>query len=237
MDGLVQHEVGSVAAPPSEVPLIALAEHHAPLEREILDAWSRILRAGAFVNGPEVAAFEEEFAAACEVRTACGFDGNRRARPCAPRARRSPGRTRDRAGEHVRRDSRGGVLRRRSPFWSTATRSRAPSRSRELSVNCVSVAPPGSSQCTSMATQRTWMCLGRRRRTRGVDRRGRSPGALARYRRSRVGGLGRIGCFSFYPSKTSARRARAARSQFERRGAGDCRACAAPPRPAGAAPS
>ena len=69
MDGLVQHEVGTVAASRSEVPLLALAEQHAPLHSEILDAWSRILRAGAFVNGPEVAAFEEEFAAVCEVRS------------------------------------------------------------------------------------------------------------------------------------------------------------------------
>ena len=69
MDGLVQHEVGTVAASRSEVPLFALAEQHAPLHSEILDAWSRILRAGAFVNGPEVAAFEEEFAAVCEVRS------------------------------------------------------------------------------------------------------------------------------------------------------------------------
>ncbi|WP_028061419.1 DegT/DnrJ/EryC1/StrS family aminotransferase [Candidatus Solirubrobacter pratensis] len=58
----------TVAASPVRVPLIDLAEQHAPLHDEILAAWSRILRAGAFVSGPEVAAFEQEFAAACETR-------------------------------------------------------------------------------------------------------------------------------------------------------------------------
>jgi dTDP-4-amino-4,6-dideoxygalactose transaminase len=57
----------SVAATEPQVPLFDLVAQHAPLHDEILDAWSRILRAGAFVSGAEVAAFEAEFAAACEV--------------------------------------------------------------------------------------------------------------------------------------------------------------------------
>jgi dTDP-3-amino-3,4,6-trideoxy-alpha-D-glucose transaminase len=58
----------SVALTSPPVPLLDLAEQHAPLHDEILAAWSRILRSGAFVSGREVAAFEEEFAAACEAR-------------------------------------------------------------------------------------------------------------------------------------------------------------------------
>jgi dTDP-3-amino-3,4,6-trideoxy-alpha-D-glucose transaminase len=49
------------------VPLVDLPVQHAPLHDEILAAWSRILRTGAFVSGAQVAAFEREFAAACEV--------------------------------------------------------------------------------------------------------------------------------------------------------------------------
>ena len=49
------------------VPLVDLAAQHAPLRDEILAAWSRILRTGAFVSGAEVSAFEREFAAACDV--------------------------------------------------------------------------------------------------------------------------------------------------------------------------
>jgi dTDP-3-amino-3,4,6-trideoxy-alpha-D-glucose transaminase len=55
----------TVTQPP--VPLVDLTAQHAPLHDEILAAWSRILRAGAFTSGPEVAAFERDFAAACEV--------------------------------------------------------------------------------------------------------------------------------------------------------------------------
>jgi dTDP-3-amino-3,4,6-trideoxy-alpha-D-glucose transaminase len=49
------------------VPLVDLPAQHAPLHDEILEAWSRLLREGAFTSGTEVATFELEFAAACEV--------------------------------------------------------------------------------------------------------------------------------------------------------------------------
>jgi dTDP-3-amino-3,4,6-trideoxy-alpha-D-glucose transaminase len=49
------------------VPFVDLRSAHADLHDEILRAWSRILRAGAFVSGAEVAAFEREFAALTEV--------------------------------------------------------------------------------------------------------------------------------------------------------------------------
>src|SRR4051812_49950392 len=57
------------AAPIPEPPLavVDLVRQHAALHDEILAAWSRILSSGAFVSGPEVEAFEREFAAACEV--------------------------------------------------------------------------------------------------------------------------------------------------------------------------
>lgn len=57
----------AVTVNPPLVPLVDLAVGHTPLEDEILAAWRRILRAGAFVSGREVAAFEQDFAAACEV--------------------------------------------------------------------------------------------------------------------------------------------------------------------------
>jgi dTDP-4-amino-4,6-dideoxygalactose transaminase len=58
--------MGVTAVQPS-VPLVDLPAQHVPLHDEILDAWGRLLRAGAFISGDEVAAFEREFAAACEV--------------------------------------------------------------------------------------------------------------------------------------------------------------------------
>jgi dTDP-3-amino-3,4,6-trideoxy-alpha-D-glucose transaminase len=57
----------SVTRVPTTVPLVDLELQHASLHDEILAAWSRIMRAGAFSAGAEVLAFEREFAACCEV--------------------------------------------------------------------------------------------------------------------------------------------------------------------------
>ena len=57
----------AVAGPQTLVPLLDLPAQHEPLHDEILAAWSRLLRAGAFISGAEVVGFEYEFAAACEV--------------------------------------------------------------------------------------------------------------------------------------------------------------------------
>jgi dTDP-4-amino-4,6-dideoxygalactose transaminase len=203
MDGLVQHEVGTVAASPSEVPLIALAEQHAPLQREILDAWSRILRAGVFVNGPEVAAFEEEFAAACEVRRCVAVSTGTDALVLALRALDT------RRGERVIVPA--------NTFVATAE------------AVCLVGGVPVLVDCDPLTRTISIEAVERELRARGavgiiaVHLYGHpadmdalagvaadhgawivedaAQAHLARYRRSRVGGLGRIGCFSFYPSK------------------------------------
>jgi dTDP-4-amino-4,6-dideoxygalactose transaminase len=57
--------MASTAAPTAAataVPFLDLGPQHALLEDEILTAIKRALRAGAFVGGPEVTAFEQEFA-------------------------------------------------------------------------------------------------------------------------------------------------------------------------------
>ena len=56
-----------VAGQDTVIPLLDLPAQHEPLHDEILAAWSRLLRAGSFTGGAEVEAFEHEFAAACEV--------------------------------------------------------------------------------------------------------------------------------------------------------------------------
>src|SRR5688572_31336898 len=52
--------VPNVAA--TAVPFLDLIPQHALLEEEIVTAITRALRAGAFIGGPEVIAFEQEFA-------------------------------------------------------------------------------------------------------------------------------------------------------------------------------
>ena len=47
------------------IPFLDLAATHASIERDILDVMQRVVRAGQFILGPEVEAFEQEFAAYC----------------------------------------------------------------------------------------------------------------------------------------------------------------------------
>src|SRR5439155_11104815 len=55
-----------------QVPFLDLKAQHAALEAELTEAFQTIVRGAAFVGGPEVEAFEREFAAFCEVGGAVG---------------------------------------------------------------------------------------------------------------------------------------------------------------------
>jgi dTDP-4-amino-4,6-dideoxygalactose transaminase len=54
------------------VPYVDIAGQHAPLRAELLAAVAEVIDSGAFVLGPQVATFEERFAALCGVRFAIG---------------------------------------------------------------------------------------------------------------------------------------------------------------------
>jgi dTDP-4-amino-4,6-dideoxygalactose transaminase len=54
------------------VPAADLRAQHEGLRDELIDAFRRVLDSSGFVNGPEVAAFEHDFAAYCEVAHAIG---------------------------------------------------------------------------------------------------------------------------------------------------------------------
>jgi dTDP-4-amino-4,6-dideoxygalactose transaminase len=51
-----------------DVPFLDLKTPHRALEAEILPLWQEILRSAGFIGGPQVAGFEQEFAAACGVK-------------------------------------------------------------------------------------------------------------------------------------------------------------------------
>ena len=190
-------------ANPQQVPFLDLTAQHSPLHDEILDAWSRILRTGAFVSGREVAAFEQEFAATCEARHCVAVSTGTDALVLALRALRiCPG---DR------------VIVPANTFFAT--------------VEAVSLvgAVPVLVDCDPLTRAISVDAVERELRTGGaagiiaVHLYGHpadidaltgvaaAEGAwivedaaqahLARYRGARVGALGRIGCFSFYPSK------------------------------------
>lgn len=56
----------------SDVPFVDLARTHAPLRAEIDAALAGVVDSGAFILGPDVAAFEEEWAGFCGVQHAVG---------------------------------------------------------------------------------------------------------------------------------------------------------------------
>jgi dTDP-4-amino-4,6-dideoxygalactose transaminase len=55
------------------VPFVDFSLMHAPLKARILTDLDRLIDAGAFTNGPDVKAFEAEFAAYCGTRDAVGL--------------------------------------------------------------------------------------------------------------------------------------------------------------------
>src|SRR5689334_11012668 len=63
------------------VPFIDLSPMHGPLKAAIVDDLTRLVDTGAFINGPEVAQFETDFAAYCStthcVGVASGLDALR----------------------------------------------------------------------------------------------------------------------------------------------------------------
>jgi dTDP-3-amino-3,4,6-trideoxy-alpha-D-glucose transaminase len=185
------------------VPLFTLAEQHAPLHDEILDAWSRILQTGAFVNGPEAAAFEEEFAAACEARHCVAVSTGTDALVLALRALGTrwgdrvivPANTFVATVEAVSLVGAVPVLVDCDPLTRTLS-VEAVARELELHGAAGIIAvhlyghPADMDVVGHLAAEYgAWVVEDA------------AQAHLARYRRRRVGTLGRIGCFSFYPSK------------------------------------
>ena len=54
------------------VPLVDLAAAHAEVAEEVREGFDRVLAAGAYIKGPEVDAFEQEYAAFCAARHCVG---------------------------------------------------------------------------------------------------------------------------------------------------------------------
>jgi len=71
---------------PIRVPFVDIPRQHRPLKEELLKACERVLDHGQFVLGPEVAEFEERFAALCGVRYAVGVDNGTNALTLSLRA-------------------------------------------------------------------------------------------------------------------------------------------------------
>jgi dTDP-3-amino-3,4,6-trideoxy-alpha-D-glucose transaminase len=185
------------------VPLIDLAEQHAPLHDEILGAWSRILRAGAFVSGREVAAFEKEFATACEARHCVALSTGTDALVLALRALGVgpgdrvivPANTFVACAEAV--SLVGAVpalvdcdpLTRTISVEATERELRARGAAGIMAVHLYGHPADVDALAGVAAVHAAWVIEDA------------AQAHLARYRGADVGALGQIGCFSFYPSK------------------------------------
>ena len=71
----------------SKIPLIDVHAQNRPLQEEMLQAVKSVLESGAFVLGPEVKSFEEEFRAYTKAPFAIGCASVRSARARAIRWR------------------------------------------------------------------------------------------------------------------------------------------------------
>src|SRR3954466_2051797 len=58
--------------PSTRIPFLDVPAAYAELSDELDDAARRVMASGQYILGPEVTAFEEEFAAYCDVRHAIG---------------------------------------------------------------------------------------------------------------------------------------------------------------------
>ena len=104
------------------VPLFDTSTPLDPLRAEIADAIARVVDGGRFILGPEVAAFEQEFAATCGA-AACD------------RRRERHRRADDRPARDRRRPRRRGRRARRSPSTRPPRRSRRPARARSSATS------------------------------------------------------------------------------------------------------
>jgi dTDP-4-amino-4,6-dideoxygalactose transaminase len=70
----------------TQIPLVDLRLQHAEVDAEVRAGFDRVLETGAFILGPEVEAFEAEFAAYCGVQRALGVGNGTDALELALRA-------------------------------------------------------------------------------------------------------------------------------------------------------
>ena len=92
----------------TSIPLVDLAAQHAAVAEDVAEGWRHVLARTSFIAGPQVAAFESEYAAFTGTRHCVGGgERDRRNRDRAARARCRSGRRVHPSGEYVHRDRRG----------------------------------------------------------------------------------------------------------------------------------
>jgi len=187
------------------IPAIDLHTQHERLHEELLQALTSVLNSCAFVNGPEVAAFEREFAAYCEVGRSVGVGSGTDALTLTLRALgiaaadavALPAFTFAATAEAVCHVGAQPVLVDIEPqsFTLDPEGLRRAIRKHRGSLRAVIPVhvygqPAAMDEIAAVAAEAGLAIIEDAAQAHG-----------ARYRGRRVGGLGIAGCFSFYPTK------------------------------------
>ena len=184
------------------IPLVDLQAQHERIRGEVEAAALRVLRSGRYASGPEVEAFEQEFAAYCGSACAVGVNSGTSALHVALAAAGIG------AGDEVIT----------VPFTFVATvdavrRTGADVRFVDVDPGSLTMDPAALEAAVSRRTRAIIpvhlygqtadmdpiLDLARRRGLAVVEDAAQAHGA--RYKGRRAGGIGNAGCFSFYPTK------------------------------------
>ncbi len=184
------------------IPLVDLQAQHERIRDEVEAAALRVLRSGRYASGPEVEAFEQEFARYCGTARAAGVNSGTSALQVALTAAGVG------AGDEVIT----------VPFTFVATveairQTGADVRFVDVEPCSLTMDPAALEQAVTRRTRAIVpvhlygqpadmdpiLEVARRHRLIVVEDAAQAHGA--RYRQRRTGGLGNVGCFSFYPTK------------------------------------
>ncbi|HZV74513.1 MAG TPA: DegT/DnrJ/EryC1/StrS family aminotransferase [Conexibacter sp.] len=194
--------MSTLALGAAPVPLMRMDHEDRELFRELMAAVERVAQRSAFTLGAEVAAFEREWAAWCEARHAIGVSSGTEALALALRALEiGPGDEVVVPANSFIATAEAVSLVGATPRFADVDRERA-------TITAETIAPLLGERTRAIVPVHLYgrtvelapiLRLARARGVAVVEDAAQAHGA--RYRGRRVGTLGTLGCFSFYPAK------------------------------------
>jgi dTDP-3-amino-3,4,6-trideoxy-alpha-D-glucose transaminase len=186
----------------SPIPVTRLDQADPILLEELLEVVGRVARAGAFTGGAEVEGFEAEFAEYCEIDHAVGVSSGTEALSLALRALEIG------PGDEVIVPTNSFIATAEAVSWvgATAKLVDVDPETHLLTADAVEAAIGPRTRCVipvhlmgATVDLDPILAVARQAGVRVIEDTAQAHGAY--HRRRRVGTLGDIGCFSFYPTK------------------------------------
>ena len=186
----------------TEIPLVDLRRQYASIKREIDEALARVLESGQFALGPEVAAFEREFSDYCGAEHGIAVNSGTSALHLALLAAGAG------PGDEVITVPFTFIATVAAIRYTGATPVFVDIDPRTLTLDVSRVAEAITARTRAIIPVHLFghpadldplLALARRHRVTVIEDAAQAHGA--EYRGRRVGGLGDLGCFSFYPTK------------------------------------